>query len=336
MKTPIDEILDACISRLKMGESISACLADYAQNRNLQTALEIAAIALRVPTKTSALDQGRIWKKIELAVYAPKKAEAKAEQLGFWNLRFSRPVFAGILLLVAIGLVNATAVAAKKSLPGETLYPVKKTVEKLQLTLTIGETKKTEVRIQQAETRLTEARTILSESEATSTPLNHNEEQAVATAVNDLVSTNSLIASEGEAQKDKALLEKIVKLTDKQHAVLSDIKEKVSGEAKEAVSAAIGSATVTEKVAKDSLAELENPREVTDETATSTVEGIIGSHATTTSTGNGLGGSATSTASTTPDLLETYGDPDASSTEDILLPSTSVNDTTTPIIINLR
>jgi len=323
-------ILEECITLLRQGKTVLDCQKIYGKSQALANALEVVAIGLRIPKKDTVLDDKAIWLKISKHIKLPKKETFHGYSVNpFANLRFSfpRPVVSLIMLLVIIGLVNTTAVAAQNSIPGQTLYPVKKTVEKIHLTLTINDEKKTEVRIKHAESRLSEVASIV-ENKSNGEPiteLNQKDAESVEATLNELIETTVKISSEGDKNKSPDLLEKIVNLADKQELVLNQLGTKLSGDTKDAINSALGSAQASENTARKILEILKENSAITNSNATSTEAALTIPSTTTTSTIPGL----PTTTPTTTEEIEALGDADATSTKEIEPADGSDNQSTT-------
>lgn len=339
-KIAFDKILDICIKMLVAGKSVSDCLKKYPKIRGLKQALAVAKIAVEIPKKSLTLDKNLIWNKIESGIKksqeiiktAATNSQAQTTPFGAFRLAFPKAIFTLATIVIIVGLVNATAVAAKNSLPGETLYPIKRTVEKVELVLTVNEEKKTEKKIKHAENRLYEAQQIVEQkAPEENETLTEEESKIVEKTITELVESTEEIASESE--NNKVLLEQVVLLTDEQEEILAEIKPKVTGETKEVVEDAIVAASESKVEAEENLAALEEEsaeKNSADETATSTEEILEGS-AEGTVDENGSG------ATTTEDVLEVLGNPQASSTEILLPLSTNDSNTSSTLeIIDLR
>jgi hypothetical protein len=119
-----------------------------------------------------------------------------------------------------------TAVAALQSVPGQTIYPLKKIVENVELKFTRDPAAKANLQIKFANTRLEELETVLAKSEAGE--ISSDEVQKiVSSTVNELKATTAaaLNTSSGKQPSNKqvATLNKIVDLSNKQQAVLSPL-----------------------------------------------------------------------------------------------------------------
>src|SRR3990167_7434630 len=338
-KLSFETTLDRCVNLLLSGRSISDCIKMYPRVRGLKQALLVAQRAINLPKKKLEFDKNKVWQTIQTKIREEKEnvsdsnavlKHANPSPIGGFRLAFSRSVFSLVTIMVIVGLVNATTVAAKNSLPGQTLYPVKKTVERVELVLTINDEKKTEKKIKNAGTRLYEAHQIVEQnSYGDSGELDEKQSKAVGETITALVNTTEEIANESEG--NKGLLEKVVVLADKQEEILTAIETKTTGDTKGVVEAAKKSASEKKVAAVENLAELEKQEseknmEVTSTTTDENIEGEV------------KGETDEDTATTTDDKLEILGDPNASSTMEIIIPisSNNTNTSSTPEIIDLK
>lgn len=321
-----EDILDEYVNRLRKARNFNASSATSAvQTRTWKEVAGVIALALNVPTREAGLDQIRIWSRVATGIGQTESADASAAQIKLrtaFSLPFPKMVFAGVLSIAVLWLVNSTAVAASNSLPGQTLYPVKRTVEKIQLTLTVDSVKKTEVRIKHAENRLVEAKTIIDNHSST-------DEKIIEQTLNELKDATAQVGDESGG--NTGLLKKVVELADKQEAVLSDIESKVSGEAKLVAGKALDTAAETKTSAEKDLAELEGiaPHTEGNADAKENPDTASSTPATKDKPGSGL-------PTTTDEAVQTLGAPQATGTEIILKSQNFDHDTSTPEIIELK
>lgn len=161
-----------------------------------------------------------IWQKVQMAMQKSRSVETAVPVLA-WPLK--RLAYATVALVLVLA---AGTVAARNSLPGETLYPVKRAAERVEKTLAVTEAKKVEVLTDHSETRLKEVVTLVKEKKVS--------EQVVVKTLSDLKTTNSELRSAAIAvsQKKPELVEKVIELASAEQVILSEVKEKVEGEAK--------------------------------------------------------------------------------------------------------
>jgi len=326
-----DEILDEYIAILRKEGSFEA-QRQLPQSRAWCESLSVVERAAKIPTRRPALDQTAIWNRIALQIgpadTKPKAAPVPAvssQLLSGFSFHIPKTVFAGILAVVMLWVVNSTAVAAQNSLPGQTLYPVKRTVEKIQLTLTIDDVKKTEIRIKHAENRLSEAKSIVDTSSST-------DEKIIEQTLNDLKSATAQVA--GESSDNSNLLQKVVELTDKQENLLPGIQNKVTGDAKKVADEALSTAKETRSTAEKNLEELQSQDTGSAAQATTTDEMLDNS---TTTPSKIKDNSDKPRATTTDDTVKKLGSPEGSSTVILTPPSQNFDkDSTSTEILELK
>jgi len=150
-------------------------------------------------------------------------------------IRISPVIAGGLVIVLAIG---GTASAAQASLPGDVLYPVKISMEKMQQSLTTSQTAKAELHIAFAEKRLREAEQLITNNSFTTSTkaiIKQNlSDQAgtVASAVTSLAKNNKLddalsVASSFDAvvSAHDSILER---LSAKEDADTSDVQDVVN------------------------------------------------------------------------------------------------------------
>lgn len=321
-----DQILDEAIFQMRRGAAVSDCAKKYPKNAWLVSALNSAMGLKKIPVKNISLNEKAVWNRVLAAISRKTLPENNRSRLLIPAFRIAIPrgAFAFLILVAALGLVNTTAVAAQNSIPGQTLYPVKRTVEKIQLTLTINEEKKTEVRIKHAEQRLAEVKTI---SEQVKTP---ESQQVIKQTVSELKDATTEVA--GQANDNKGLLKKVVELTDRQESVLTDVENKVDGDAKKAVTEALDKATETKTAASQTLAKMEEKSAAAAGANSTSTQENLNSTSSPSTTGADKEKTNGSSTSTNP-LIKKLGEPASTGTE-IIIPLSenhpaSGNETTT-------
>jgi len=326
----IEHILDDCIKILRTGGSVSMCLKKYPRTRGLKQLLQVTEQFNTVPRKEAQLDREHVWKMVadSIGEKAWSVAQNTTSVQRLFQFAVPKSVFSVIVVILIFSLINVTAVAAKNSVPGQPLHSVKKTVEKVELSLTLDDVKKTKVKIKHAEERLEETKVIAEQN-----PEKEKKVKALEKSVEELVSATSEVAD--DSAENKELLEKVVELTDKQESVLTDIETKLSGKNKEVVSGAKTEVVKTQTEAKENLAKLASEEEAANDAAAATVEqatstkGIVDQK-------NGDQKNNETTSTTSDEILEALGDPSTTTLELIPKSLPTTKDTTTLEIINLR
>lgn len=167
MKT-FEEILDSAVTKLQKGTPLSEVLLQYSEEKQrLEPILKNVQELLSLPKNQVPRPE---MKRRYLT-------ELKAFSL-FSILRFSPWLNIGFATLVAIGAVFSTTYATARSLPGEMLFPVKRTAEKIQLRFADNDVDKATIQVSITKKRLAEAQQIFNQE-------NKNEKQELA-ALNEL------------------------------------------------------------------------------------------------------------------------------------------------------
>lgn len=162
MPNAFDIALDQCLDRmLGQGASVEDCLALYPEHAGeLEQALRAAAQlqAVRFTPSAAAKDRGRL--KLRAELQALERASTQVTLHRRWSL-WSTPhlrlagALAGIVLLLLIGAPSLVA-AASGSIPGDTLYPVKRGFEQTRLAFQFSEAGKAALHLNFAERRVDE------------------------------------------------------------------------------------------------------------------------------------------------------------------------------------
>lgn len=134
-------------------------------------------------------------------------------------------VLAGFLIVMMFFGVN---IAAQASVPGEPLWPVKRSIEEAELSLTFSPVKKTEVHIKHVNERLQEIDKIL--EEPTKPEVKEKKEKAIKQAVThlekDVISVDSSLKIVKEEKEAIEVIELVKKVTDATKEVDTKLKEK--------------------------------------------------------------------------------------------------------------
>jgi len=156
----IESALDKCLSCLKKGDSIEACLAEHPSLADeleplLQTALRAQQLRGSRALSEAALAAGRsefLRKAAALRASTAQNRQGVFSRLAdglraTWNGLTMRKgtltIIATALLL--FGLLSGGTMASANSLPGDPLYPLKRASERVQLALTFAEETKAEL-----------------------------------------------------------------------------------------------------------------------------------------------------------------------------------------------
>lgn len=129
----IAQLLEECLQRMQMGETLEKILADYPERvEELRPLLESARLA-----QTNALHLPPIGgQQRSRAQFLEEAARLQARQqpkFSFPQLRFASVLLSTVMLVLVVGF--ALTLASGRSLPGQPLYGVKRSVEQAQLAL---------------------------------------------------------------------------------------------------------------------------------------------------------------------------------------------------------
>ncbi|MGB2583848.1 MAG: DUF5667 domain-containing protein, partial [Dehalococcoidia bacterium] len=157
MNRGFDDILDACLDRItQKGDSIEQCLESYPEQAGELEPLLRAALSVKdVSSIEPRTEFQRMAKARLLSAVAAKKEKEGRRRLPLWSWQQRWAVaLAVVLALVMMG--GGTVAASTNSLPGDVLYPVKTTTERVQAFFTFGKEAKANLCMRFAERRIVE------------------------------------------------------------------------------------------------------------------------------------------------------------------------------------
>ncbi len=156
MNRGFDDILDACLDRItRKGDSIEQCLESYPEQAGELEPLLRAALSVDVSSIEPRTEFQRMAKARLLSAVAAKKEKEGRRRLPLWSWQQRWAVaLAVVLALVMMG--GGTVAASTNSLPGDVLYPVKTTTERVQAFFTFGKEAKANLHMRFAERRIVE------------------------------------------------------------------------------------------------------------------------------------------------------------------------------------
>jgi len=181
--TDFETILDDCLARLRQGESAADCLADYPQQAEmLRPALAAAAHIRQIPPprpSETAVQTGRahMFAAIEqqheqfqiipvsfagFLRYAKRKLSDWTSAKEIDNMKLAARMAIALVLVLVIGGAAAVTASAQ-TLPGDALYPVKRVVENVRLTLTGGEAARQAMETELTQERLREIKALMAD-----------------------------------------------------------------------------------------------------------------------------------------------------------------------------
>lgn len=195
----------------------------------------IEQILQSLPRRASPLgNRQKVWFAVQSEIRRTRIAEPsqspRQSLFGILSLfRFNKFAVAGLMAIVVLGLVGGATKASKDSLPGETLYSVKKAAEIVEKALASSPEAKVKVGIKHAKRRLQEVQILVAEKETS---------EVVTETLGALKSeTEQVMATAAEAKPE--LLQNVAALVDEEHEVLESVKEQADEKVKEAFSEAI-------------------------------------------------------------------------------------------------
>lgn len=147
-------ILDNCLTRLNKGEDLETVLADFPQQAAELRPLLIAALKASrsgVPLRVPASAQ--IDSRTRFIIEAQRR---QTKPVGFLPRFKLAGAFAAIAIIVFAGIFG-TGLASAETVPGETLYPVKRVVEQAQLVLTTNQSTRLDLEREFDRRRVSEA-----------------------------------------------------------------------------------------------------------------------------------------------------------------------------------
>lgn len=174
MNERFEEILDQCIQQIRAGKSVEDCLAGYSPEMaaELRPLLVVASQVIRQPVPqpcAAAYDQGR---QKMLAKLAEKQASAPVslsllarytqrirtffDEKEYQDMRFITRFAIASLIVAMVGGLFATVSVSASSLPGDSLYPIKRNLEEVRLLLEPNPTAKEQFQQQLQSTRVQE------------------------------------------------------------------------------------------------------------------------------------------------------------------------------------
>ncbi|MDP3993803.1 MAG: DUF5667 domain-containing protein [Candidatus Doudnabacteria bacterium] len=178
-------------------------------------------------------DRVAIWMRIQNRI-REKRVAAEEKSRGwifFPSLKFSRAAVAMLIVILALTIVGGAARASKGSLPGQTLYPVKRAVEKVEVAFTTSDEGKVKILSNHAKRRLAEVVTLVQENKST---------KVVAETLEDLqLATKQVITAASASKPELLLLDDARVLVEEQEKVLNSFGDQIDQEVKQAVAETI-------------------------------------------------------------------------------------------------
>lgn len=156
MNKKFENILDECLERITLkGESIEACLSKYPEYASQLEPLLRMAVSTSLRTHhVNARPELKLKAKNEMLMGLQRLQQEQVKVVKHPTWKWSWALAAIFLVLLLVG--SGTVLASSNSLPGQPLYSVKTTVEKVQLKLTPSVVDKAKLRAKFAERRVKE------------------------------------------------------------------------------------------------------------------------------------------------------------------------------------
>jgi len=224
MNRGFDDILDACLDRItQKGDSIEQCLESYPEQAGELEPLLRAALSVKdVSSIEPRTEFQRMAKARLLSAVAAKKEKEGRRRLPLWSWQQRWAVaLAVVLALVMMG--GGTVAASTNSLPGDVLYPVKTTTERVQAFFTFGKEAKANLYMRFAERRIVEIEALAERA--------RNIPESVLSVMN--AETDRAIAlANKNGSFNKETIARLVRLTAAQKMMLARMGEVASLEVK--------------------------------------------------------------------------------------------------------
>lgn len=219
MSQRFEDILNICLDRIANGDSIDACLQSYPdQASNLEPLLRTALYTRETYSNIKAGTEFERVARFRFQSYLHTiTKKGKAGYSGLQLLRHSWIVAIAVVLVLCIAS-GSTVAASSNSLPGDILYPVKRTTEKVQGFFTFGQEAKARFHIKLGQRRLNEMQLLEMKGRIIPDDLLAIMNSETEVAVN-ILSKKKDIRSE--------LVYRLITLTDNQKAVLERIEANV-------------------------------------------------------------------------------------------------------------
>lgn len=214
MENNIDTILDQALTMLQKGHSKEEVLLSFKESEaELSPLLDLSLSLFTLPKNIAPLPVMQ-----RKYISMPSKS--------FWLTWVHISKFAGVSmsLILLLSAFTFTTIASLQSSPGQVLFSVKKTTEKLQLILAYNQDQKANLQIQITQKRLNEARDIFNNPNS-----GLKQEQAALKELSDQTSNtvnvvNTLTKNNPQSDKNHPLLSSLESITKDQQSLLSDIK----------------------------------------------------------------------------------------------------------------
>ena len=224
MNKGFKDILDSCLDRMIKGDSIEQCLESYPeQAAELETILRAASAVMEASSVQPRHEFERVAKARLLSAVEEKATEKRKGPLPIYGWRRGWAV--AIALIMALFLAGGGTVAASSnSLPGDVLYPVKTSVERVRAFFTFGAEAKADYYMELADRRLREMELLVEKKRAVPASLLRAMNTETDRAIRRLRQIDDT---------NKELISRIERLTTDQKMMLKKMVEEASPETKQ-------------------------------------------------------------------------------------------------------
>jgi hypothetical protein len=219
--TKSPEQLDDLINRVKQHADLSV----YNKDAEDRGSLNIVSFLSKFPkTEIPQPNLLRIRNQVLDKISLPKEVQESYQFVGGLlrilprALRISGGIVGAFTII--LGLTISTAVAALESVPGQTIYPIKRMVENVQLRLADNDVQKANLRLKFANNRVDEMEAIL-QKQKEGKVTDEEAQKVVADTLKDIQTTSQTITDQSKEDPNVNLLTKLVTLSDKQVSVIS-------------------------------------------------------------------------------------------------------------------
>lgn len=214
MNKNLENIFDTALSELKNGASLEeALLKCQPEQVQLTEGLQLAEKLSKFPKKN-----------VPSPVMQKKYSLMPVKMTTYRWLHLSRWVMASTSLILLLSAIAGTGYAAYNSMPGQTLFAIKKTAENLQLQFATSPEKKAALQVEFSKKRLMEAEKILKnpdvKPEIAKAAVQELSEQTKNT-VNTLVLINKVST---DPQKTKTLVKTLETIATDQEKLAKEVK----------------------------------------------------------------------------------------------------------------
>jgi hypothetical protein len=241
----IDEIYNQALEMLKKGHSKEEVLVKFAKFKNeLAPLLDISSVFLSMPKNI-----------VPTPLMQRKYAAAPAKRLWLAWLHVSKFAGASAALMLLVSALSVTAYQTLKSTPGNTLFPLKKQAENLQLILASSQTQKATLQVAIAQERLSDAQQIFSDPTSNTAQKTAAINELSAQTASAVAEVNTVAVADPKSVDSPPLLSSLDSITKQQQTLLSAIKpDSQIKTAQNSALAALGSDTAKISAIKQTIA----------------------------------------------------------------------------------